>query len=103
MLTLGTTSLVIVSVIADIAVAALVLAVVLRRQVLVAREGISAMQPIATAIQEGASAYLNRQFRSLAIVAVVVFGLLFLLSGDTGIRLGRSTAFLFGAPFSAAI
>src|SRR5690625_2661479 len=103
MLTLGTTSLVIVSVIAAIAVAALVLAVVLRRQVLAAGEGTSAMQTIATAIQEGASAYLNRQFRTLAIFAVVVFGLLFLLPGDTGIRLGRSIAFLFGAAFSAAI
>ena len=103
MLTLGTTSLVIVSVIAAIAIAALVFAVALRRQVLAAGEGTGAMQTIATAIQEGASAYLNRQFRTLALFAVVVFGLLFLLPGDTGIRIGRSIAFLFGAGFSAAI
>ena len=103
MLTLGTTSLVIVSVIAAIAIAALVFAVALRRQVLAAGEGTGAMQTIATAIQEGASAYLNRQFRTLALFAVVVFGLLFLLPGDAGIRVGRSIAFLFGAAFSAAI
>src|SRR5699024_4562263 len=58
MLTLGTTSLIIVAVIAVIALAALVLAVVLRRQVLAAPEGTSAMTTIATAIQEGASAFL---------------------------------------------
>ncbi|QOR71356.1 sodium-translocating pyrophosphatase [Ruania alkalisoli] len=103
MLQLGTSSLVIVSVIAVVAVVALVLAVVLRRQVLAAGDGTPAMQSIATAIQEGAQAYLNRQFRTLAIFAVVVFALLFLLPGDGGVKLGRSIAFLFGAAFSAAI
>src|SRR5690606_29590499 len=33
----------------------------------------------------------------------IVFGLLFLLPGDGGIRVGRSVAFLVGAGFSAAI
>ena len=103
MLTLGTTSLIIVAVIAVIALAALVLAVVLRRQVLAAPEGTSAMTTIATAIQEGASAFLSRQFRTLAIFAVIVFGLLFLLPGEAGIRIGRSIAFLVGAAFSATI
>ncbi|UFU03407.1 sodium-translocating pyrophosphatase [Ruania suaedae] len=103
MLQLGTSSLVIVSVIAVVAVAALVIAVFLRRQVLAAGEGTPAMQTIATAIQEGAQAYLNRQFRTLAIFVVVVFALLFLLPGDGGVKLGRSIAFLVGAAFSAAI
>ncbi|ACQ78896.1 V-type H(+)-translocating pyrophosphatase [Beutenbergia cavernae DSM 12333] len=103
MLELGTTSLIIVGVIAVVALASLVVAAVLRRQVLVAGEGTTAMQDIARAVQEGASAYLNRQFRTLAIFAVVVFGLLFLLPGDGGIKIGRSVAFLFGAAFSAAI
>ncbi|MBZ2197307.1 sodium-translocating pyrophosphatase [Occultella gossypii] len=103
MLELGTTSVVIVSVIAVIGVLSLVLAVILRKQVLAAGEGTPKMQEIAAAIQEGASAYLSRQFRTLAIFAVVVFGLLFLLPGDGAIKIGRSVAFLFGAGFSAAI
>ncbi|CAN5415720.1 sodium-translocating pyrophosphatase [soil metagenome] len=103
MLTVGTTSLTIVGVIAAIAVASLVVALVLRRQVLAAGEGTPAMQDIAAAVQEGASAYLSRQFRTLAVFAAVVFGLLFLLPGDTGIRVGRSLFFLLGAGFSASI
>ncbi|MGV8976823.1 MAG: sodium-translocating pyrophosphatase [Cellulomonas sp.] len=103
MLTVGTTSLTIVGVIAAIAVASLVVAVVLRRQVLSAGEGTPGMGDIATAVQEGAAAYLSRQFRTLAVFAAVVFGLLFLLPGDTGIRVGRSLFFLLGAGFSASI
>ena len=100
---LGSASLTIGAVIAGGAILALVVAVVLRRQVLVAGEGTPRMQEIALAIQEGASAYLNRQFRTLLLFAVIVFGLLFLLPGDAGVRVGRSVAFLFGAGFSAAI
>ncbi|MDO8143372.1 sodium-translocating pyrophosphatase [Isoptericola sp. 178] len=103
MLTLGSDSLTIVAVIAVIALAALVCAGTLRRQVLAADEGTAAMQDIARGVQEGASAYLNRQFRTLAIFAVIVFALLFLLPGDGGVRIGRSVAFLVGAGFSAAI
>ncbi|WP_258725976.1 sodium-translocating pyrophosphatase [Cellulomonas sp. NS3] len=103
MLTLGPTSLTIVSVIAAIAVAALIYAVVLRRQVLAAGEGTAKMQDIARAVQEGASAYLARQFKTLAAFALVVFLLLFLLPGDMGIKVGRSIFFLVGAGFSAAI
>ncbi|GAA1848405.1 sodium-translocating pyrophosphatase [Myceligenerans crystallogenes] len=103
MLTLGSTSITVVTVIALIAVGALACAFVLRRQVLAAPEGTPKMQDIAHAVQEGASAYLNRQFRTLALFAVVVFALLFLLPGESGVRVGRSIAFLFGAGFSAAI
>ncbi|MCZ2263000.1 sodium-translocating pyrophosphatase [Isoptericola sp. QY 916] len=103
MLTFGSSSITIVAVIAVIALAALVCAGTLRRQVLAAPEGTPGMQEIGRGVQEGASAYLNRQFRTLAIFAVVVFALLFLLPGDGGVRVGRSIAFLFGAAFSAAI
>ncbi|UNX55249.1 sodium-translocating pyrophosphatase [Georgenia sp. TF02-10] len=103
MLDLGATSLTIVAVIAGIGVAAIAVAVVLRRQVLAADEGTVRMREIAGAIQEGAKAYLARQFRTLAIFAVVVFALLFLLPGDGGIKLGRAIAFFVGAGFSAAI
>ncbi|ROS31641.1 sodium-translocating pyrophosphatase [Cellulomonas sp. PhB150] len=103
MIELGSTSITIVAVIAAIAVAALVIAAVLRRQVLAAGEGTASMQEIAKAVQEGASAYLNRQFRTLALFAVVVCALLFLLPGDSGIKVGRSIFFLIGAGFSASI
>jgi K(+)-stimulated pyrophosphate-energized sodium pump len=103
MVELGTASLVVVAVIAVVAVAALVVAVVLRRQVLATDEGSASMRAIATAIQEGASAYLSRQFRTLVLFAVVVFALLFLLPGDAGVKIGRSVFFLVGAGFSASI
>jgi K(+)-stimulated pyrophosphate-energized sodium pump len=90
-----------VVIVALIALAALGVAAVLVRQVLAADEGTVNMKNIAKAIQEGASAYLNRQFRTLAIFAVLVFFLLFLLPADTqNERIGRSLFFLVGAVFS---
>jgi K(+)-stimulated pyrophosphate-energized sodium pump len=92
-----------VVVVALVAVAALVMAGLFRREVLAASEGTEKMRAIALAIQEGAAAYLNRQFRTLAVFVVLVFGVLFLLPGDTGVRIGRSLFFVLGAAFSAAI
>ena len=90
------------AIVALIAVAAIVVAAVLVRQVLAASEGTDRMQEIAKAVQEGAAAYLGRQFRTLAIFAVVVFFLLFLLPADTNSeRVGRSLFFVVGAVFSA--
>jgi K(+)-stimulated pyrophosphate-energized sodium pump len=90
-----------VVIVALIALAALGVAAVLVRQVLAADEGTVNMRNIAKAIQEGASAYLNRQFRTLAIFAVLVFFLLFLLPAETqNERIGRSLFFLVGAVFS---
>ena len=42
-------------------------------------EGTEKMQEIAGAVQEGAAAYLSRQFRTLAVFAVIVFFALLLL------------------------
>ncbi|NED95746.1 sodium-translocating pyrophosphatase [Phytoactinopolyspora alkaliphila] len=92
-----------VIVVALIALAALVMAALFRREVLAAGEGTENMQKIAQAVQEGASAYLSRQFRTLGIFAILVFALLFLLPGDPGVRIGRSIFFLVGAGFSAAV
>ncbi|MFE7409011.1 sodium-translocating pyrophosphatase [Streptomyces laurentii] len=93
---------VIVAVVAVVALAALLVARLLVRQVLRADEGTEAMRRIAAAVQEGANAYLARQLRTLAIFAVAVFFLLFLLPADTwSQRAGRSLFFLVGALFSA--
>jgi K(+)-stimulated pyrophosphate-energized sodium pump len=89
-------------IVAAIAVAALGVAGLLVREVLAASEGTPNMRSIAAAVQEGASAYLNRQFKTLAIFATVVFFLLFLLPADTNEeRIGRSIFFVVGALFSA--
>ncbi len=103
MLQLGTASLAIVWTIAGIAAISLLYAVWLRRKVLAEDEGTPRMKEIALAVQEGASAYLNRQFRTLGVFAAIAFGLLFLLPGDLSIKIGRSLFFLLGAGFSAAI
>ncbi|WP_084079235.1 sodium-translocating pyrophosphatase [Demequina sp. NBRC 110057] len=99
----GTSNLTIVAVIAVIAVVSLVFSYVLRQQVLRAGDGTERMRDIAGAVQEGASAYLTRQMRTLVLFAAIVFCLLFLLPGDAGVRIGRSLFFLLGAGFSAAI
>ncbi|GAA0460049.1 sodium-translocating pyrophosphatase [Streptomyces sp. NPDC046215] len=92
-----------VMVIAIVALAALVVAVALVRQVLAAGEGTQRMKEIAAAVQEGANAYLARQMRTLGVFAVVVFFLLMLLPADNwSQRIGRSVFFLIGALFSAA-
>ncbi|MFV0457662.1 MAG: sodium-translocating pyrophosphatase [Actinomycetales bacterium] len=98
------TNLTLVIAVAVIAIFGLLMAVVFRGQVLAAGEGTANMQEIGRAVQEGASAYLNRQFRTLGLFVVLVFALLFLLPADTGgIRIGRSVFFVIGALFSAAI
>ena len=87
-----------------IALIALVMGWVFRSQVLAADPGTDNMQTIGAAVEEGAQAYLRRQFRTLGIFVVLVFGLLLLLPADTaGVRWGRSGFFILGAIFSAAI
>ena len=83
---------------------ALAFAGVFTREVLAAGQGTPKMIEIAKAVQEGAAAYLARQYKTLSVFAVIVFGLLFLLPADTtGVRVGRSVFFLVGAGFSALV
>jgi K(+)-stimulated pyrophosphate-energized sodium pump len=97
-------NLILVVVVALIALGALGMAAMFRSQVLAAGEGTDNMKTIAQAVQEGANAYLTRQFRTLGIFAVVAFVVLFALpADDMAVRIGRSIFFLVGAGFSAAI
>jgi K(+)-stimulated pyrophosphate-energized sodium pump len=103
-LTLIGTNLTLVIVVAVIAVLALSMGVVFRRQVLAADPGTAKMQEIGDAVEEGAHAYLARQFKTLSVFVVIVFFLLLILPADTaGIRWGRSGYFLLGALFSASV
>src|SRR5665811_1837714 len=103
-LTLVGTNLTLVIVVAVIAVVALIMGVVFRRQVLAADPGTAKMQEIGQAVEEGAHAYLARQFKTLSVFVVIVFFLLMALPADTaGIRYGRSGFFVLGAIFSAAV
>ena len=86
-----------------ISLAALAIAYGLRAQVLAASDGTAKMREIAEAVQEGASAFLSRQFRTLSYFVAIVFFLLFALPGDAEIRIGRSIFFLLGAAFSALV
>jgi K(+)-stimulated pyrophosphate-energized sodium pump len=87
-----------------VALAALAIAYALRQQVLAANDGTEKMREIAEAVQEGAAAYLARQFRTLSYFVGIVFFLLLALPADTtALRIGRSVFFLLGAGFSALV
>jgi K(+)-stimulated pyrophosphate-energized sodium pump len=90
-----------VVVVAVIALLALAVAGWLVREVLAASQGTEKMQEIALSIQEGAAAYLRRQFRTIGIFVIPIFFILLLLPADTAsVRWGRSIFFLVGALFS---
>jgi K(+)-stimulated pyrophosphate-energized sodium pump len=74
---------------------AIVYGFVTSRQVLSASAGNEKMQEIAGAIQEGAQAYLGRQYRTIAMVGVVVAALVFYFLGTTS-----AVGFLIGAILS---
>lgn len=76
-------------------VLALIYSAVAARQIMSASAGSAKMQEIAAAIQEGAQAYLSRQYKTIAIVGVGVTILLYLLLGGH-VALG----FIIGATLS---
>ena len=93
-----------VIVVAVIAAIALVMGLVFRQQVLAKATGTDNMRQIAGAVEEGAEAYLARQFKTLGAFVVLVFFLLLVLPADTsGVLWGRSIFFVVGAVFSGII
>jgi len=112
---------------AAVAVIALLLGVVLMRGVLKQEQGTEKMQEIAGAIQEGALAYLKRQFRTIGMIVIPLAVVVFFTStainkmpilepSGTAIKIGgeevmtflqsgifRTAAFIVGCIFSAAI
>ncbi|GAA3214354.1 sodium-translocating pyrophosphatase [Actinocorallia longicatena] len=91
-----------VGIVGVVGLLALGVAAGLVREVLAAEQGTEKMQEIAKAVQEGAGAYLKRQFRTVGIFVVLIPFLLLLLPADsTGVRIGRSIFFVVGALFSA--
>jgi K(+)-stimulated pyrophosphate-energized sodium pump len=92
-----------------ISLVALAFAYYLVREVLAASEGSPKMREIARSIQIGAKAYLNRQFRTVAVFMAILTVLLFFAlpvpenaaHSEFALRFGRSVAFVLGAAFSA--
>ncbi len=103
-LTLTGLNLTLTWVVLVIALIALAMAAIFRRQVLAHNPGTAKMQEIGAAVEEGAQAYLTRQFKTLAPFVVLVFGVLLLLPApNSAVLWGRSGFFVVGAVFSAAI
>ena len=67
------------------------------RQILSLSSGNDKMQEISKAIQEGARAYLNRQYMTIGVVGVIIFILIWLIFG-----LSSALGFFIGAFFSGA-
>src|ERR1700735_2923883 len=78
-------------------VAALIYGLITSRQVLAHDPGNARMQEIAAAVQEGARAYLNRQYMTIGIVGIVILIILWLI-----LNIHTAIGFFIGAVLSAA-
>ncbi len=69
---------------------------ILARSILKKSSGNEKMQEIADAIRQGAKAYLNRQYKTIAAIAAILFVILW-----AGLGIATALGFLVGALFSA--
>lgn len=77
--------------------------ILLMFQILKKDEGTDEMKKIARAIQEGAVAYLKRQFKTIIFLTVILGILLYFTGTGIYMQLGRSLSFILGAFFSGLI
>ncbi len=77
--------------------AAVLYGLITSSQILSLSPGNERMQEIAKAIQEGARAYLNRQYMTISIVGIIIFILIWII-----FDLSSAIGFLIGAFFSGA-
>lgn len=87
------------------ALVAILYGIILSFLILKKPDGNEKMQAIASAIQQGAKAYLNRQSKAVAVVAIVLFlAIVFGIGAQTSLIEGATTgiAFLIGAVASGA-
>src|SRR5476651_977925 len=80
-------------------VLAIAVAVILALKVRAADTGTDAMREVASAIEEGAKAYLSRQIKTISAIAVVLFGLIWYFKHGTtalGFLIGASCSLLAG-------
>ncbi|TSC67372.1 MAG: hppA, partial [Parcubacteria group bacterium Gr01-1014_73] len=75
---------------------AIVYSALLARSILKLPAGSNRMQEIADAIRQGAQAYLNRQYKTIAIIAIILFLILWWF-----LNLTTALGFLLGAVLSA--
>jgi len=88
-----------------IAVAGLIYALMLVKQVKAADQGTKKMQEIADAVREGANAYMGAQFKKIGPLIVIITILLAVTytGAHEAFRWGRAGAFLMGSLFSWAV
>ena len=84
------------------AVAGLLYALLLVKQVLAAPQGTKRMQEIADAVREGSNSYLTAQFRRIGPLIILITVLLAITytGAESAFRWGRAGAFFMGAVFS---
>jgi len=66
-------------------------------------KGSPEMEEVSKAVQEGANAYLKRQFKTIAPIIVILAIFIYISAPAGSPALGRTLAFLMGAVFSATI
>ena len=88
-----------------IALAGLLYAWWLAKQINAADQGTPRMQAIAAAVREGANAYMTAQFRKIGPLIIIITLILYFTtqSHESAFKFGRAGAFLIGSLFSWAV